>query len=168
MQMLVHMVLYHKSLKLSSFILILYSFFFFLIHLWWFPLFYLLDYGSILLYHLIYCWIPLVYFHFSYCILWHWLILCMFSNSFLKSLQCSSIHLLSSLNIFMMITLISLSGKLLIFVSFSCFFPKVFVLFGIYFSIPSFWQIFCVYFFVLLCIISLMSITSPNFGELAL
>ena len=58
MQMLVHLMVSHKSLKLSS----LFSFFFFFALIRWVPLPCLWVYWSFLLFHLVCYWTPIVYF----------------------------------------------------------------------------------------------------------
>lgn len=105
----------------------------------WFPLFYLLDCISILLYYLICWWFPLAYLT---CVIQLCLIL-IISKSLLKFSLSFYILLPYLVTIFMTISLNSLSGKQFIPISlgvFFFFFLEFYIVlqFGTYFSISSF------------------------------
>ena len=120
MGMLVHLMLSQRPLKLFTFCEILFP----LLCLQWMILLSLPDHWFDLPYHLIYCWLPLVYFSFQL------LYSSALTGSFLyfltmlKFLLCLSIFIPSLMSIYMNITLIPLSGRLLISVSLSSF-PEV-------------------------------------------
>ena len=91
----------------------------------------------------------------------------MFSNFLLKTsnfLLWSSELILSSLSIFVFITFNSLLGRLLVSISFSSFFVFYLVSsFGTYFSVISFWLIFCFYSYIFCKLVMF-----PSLGEVAL
>ena len=78
MRMLVHLMLFQRSLKLFLFFLM------FAVLIGWFPLFCLLDHLCVLLYHLVCCSFLPVCFYFSYYIFHFWLILLICYSSLLK------------------------------------------------------------------------------------
>ena len=114
----------------------------------WFPLCCLPNFWPIFLHHLICCWFHLYIFHFRYCILHLWLV--PFSIfSLLKFSLCSSVLLLSSLSIFITVTLNSLSSRFLISISLRCFLKLSPVpLFGTYSFVSSFCITLCICFYV--------------------
>ena len=102
------------------------------------------------LYHAVFCWFLVLYFLFQLLYL-PLLFFFVFSNSLLQTSNfslCSSNLLLSSLNIFMIITLTTLLVRLLISASFSSSKFYLVTLFAKYFSVFSFCLICYFYFYV--------------------
>lgn len=97
-----------------------------------------------ILHSLIFCWLPLTYFPFSYCILQLQLVLsCIFSS--LKFSLNSPTLISSMVRIFMNITLNHLSGTLFTSISFHCFFEILsYSSFGAYSSTSWLCLLYCV------------------------
>ena len=147
MWMLVCLMLSQRSLKLSSFLFTLFSFFCSVSVISTTLSSSLPNCFS----HIIYCWFFLMYFYLIYCVLDLCLVL-LYIFSLLKTSNfslCSFILLLSSLNIFMIITLNSLLGRLPVSTSLSSS-SRIYIFssFGTYSSVALFCRICCFYFYV--------------------